>query len=64
MMPKPKTLQVAAVQASPVSFDLQLSLNKLQKLAAEAASAGAELIVFPWVFMLSISYTMHILMCD
>ncbi|TVY26863.1 Bifunctional nitrilase/nitrile hydratase [Lachnellula hyalina] len=50
-MPKPKTLQVAAVQASPVSFDLQLSLNKLQKLAAEAASAGAELIVFPEAFL-------------
>ncbi|TVY42521.1 Nitrilase [Lachnellula occidentalis] len=40
-MPKPKTLQVAAVQAAPVSFDLKLSLNKLQKLTAEAALAVA-----------------------
>ncbi|KFY83552.1 hypothetical protein V500_10036, partial [Pseudogymnoascus sp. VKM F-4518 (FW-2643)] len=50
-MPKPKTLQVAAVQAAPVSFDLKLSLNKLKKLAAEAALAGAELVVFPEAFL-------------
>lgn len=46
-MVKPKTLKVAAVQAAPVSFDLESSLAKLQKLASEAALAGAELVVFP-----------------
>lgn len=46
-MSKPKTLQVAAIQASPVSFDLKLSLEKLKTLTAEAALAGAELVVFP-----------------
>lgn len=46
-MPKPKTLQVAAVQAAAVGFDLKLSLNKLDILTADAALAGAELVVFP-----------------
>jgi hypothetical protein len=46
-MSKLRTLKVAAIQASPVSFDLQLSLEKLKKLTAEAALTGAELVVFP-----------------
>lgn len=46
-MPKPKTLKVAAVQAAPVAFDLKLSLKKLEKISAEAARAGAELVAFP-----------------
>lgn len=40
-------VKVAAVQAAPVSFDLEKSLDKLIKLTAEAAGAGADLVVFP-----------------
>ncbi|KAI8214768.1 Bifunctional nitrilase/nitrile hydratase NIT4 [Colletotrichum sp. SAR 10_77] len=40
-------VKVAAVQAAPVSFDLEKSLEKLSKLTAEAAAAGADLVVFP-----------------
>lgn len=42
-----KIVKVAAVQAAPVSFDLEKSLEKLKKLTAEAAKEGADLIVFP-----------------
>jgi len=44
---KRTTVRVAAVQAAPVSFDLKKSLEKLTRLAAEAAKGGADLIVFP-----------------
>lgn len=40
-------VKVAAVQAAPVSFDLDKSLDKLEKLTAEAAGSGADLVVFP-----------------
>lgn len=42
-------VKVAAVQAAPVSFDLDKSLQKLSKLTEEAAAAGADLVVFPCV---------------
>lgn len=48
-MAKQKILKVAAVQAAPVGFDLALSLKKLETLTAEAALAGANLVVFPYV---------------
>lgn len=40
-------VKVAAVQAAPVSFDLQESLRKVERFTAEAAQAGADLVVFP-----------------
>ncbi len=43
--------KVAVVQASSVIFDLQRSLEKAQSLAAEAASQGAKLVVFPEAFL-------------
>ncbi|KAK1478507.1 carbon-nitrogen hydrolase [Colletotrichum cuscutae] len=43
-------VKVAAVQAAPVSFDLEKSLQKLSKLTEEAAQAGADLVVFPYAF--------------
>jgi nitrilase len=43
--------KVAVVQASSVIFDLQRSLEKAQLLAAEAASQGAKLVVFPEAFL-------------
>lgn len=43
--------KVAVVQASSVIFDLQRSLEKALSLAAEAASQGAKLVVFPEAFL-------------
>jgi hypothetical protein len=42
-----ETVKVAAVQAAPVSFDLPKSLAKVAHFTAEAAKAGADLVVFP-----------------
>ncbi len=42
-----ETVKVAAVQAAPVSFDLPRSLAKVAHFTAEAAKAGADLVVFP-----------------
>lgn len=42
-----ETVKVAAVQAAPVAFDLPKSLKKVAHFAAEAAKAGADLVVFP-----------------
>jgi nitrilase len=45
---KPK---VAVVQAASVAFDLERSLQKAEALAADAASQGARLVVFPEAFL-------------
>jgi nitrilase len=45
-----KIVKVAAVQAAPVSFDLEKSLEKVAKFTAEAAGSGADLVVFPYAF--------------
>jgi predicted amidohydrolase len=42
-----RIVKVAAVQAAPVSFDLEKSLSKLLDLTSEASQAGADLVVFP-----------------
>lgn len=42
-----KNVKIAAVQAAPVSFDLAASITKLESLTQEAATQGAELVVFP-----------------
>lgn len=41
------TVKVAAVQAAPVAFDLEKSIEKVSKFTAEAAKNGADLVVFP-----------------
>lgn len=51
MSQRQKTVKVAAVQASPVSFNLPESLKKVQHFTAEAASQGAELVAFPEGFL-------------
>jgi nitrilase len=42
---------VAVVQASPVVFDRERTLQKVDALAAEAARAGARIVVFPEAFV-------------
>ncbi|HTO24978.1 MAG TPA: carbon-nitrogen hydrolase family protein [Gaiellaceae bacterium] len=48
-MERPVT--VACVQVEPVVFDREATLDKVAALAAEAAGAGAELVVFPETFV-------------
>jgi nitrilase len=53
VMPAPThpKLRVAAIQAAPVFLDLDATLDKAERLIAEAAGEGARLIAFPetWV---------------
>ena len=44
-------VRVAVVQAAPVLFDTETTLQKLADLAADAARQGAELVVFPEAFI-------------
>jgi nitrilase len=44
-------VRAAVVQAAPVLFDTPRSLQKLARLAADAAGQGAEIIVFPEAFI-------------
>jgi nitrilase len=43
--------KAAVVQAAPVMFDREATLEKVRKLSAEAASAGNRLVVFPEAFV-------------
>ena len=45
------TFRVAAVQASPVLLDLDATVEKSRRLIGEAASKGAQLVVFPECFL-------------
>jgi nitrilase len=45
------SVKVACVQAEPVILDRERTLDKLASLAAEAAGAGAQLLVFPEAFV-------------
>jgi nitrilase len=44
-------VKVACVQAEPVIFDREATIEKLARLAAEAAGDGASLLVFPEAFV-------------
>jgi nitrilase len=46
-----RPVRVACVQAEPVILDLERTLDKLERLAAEAVGNGAELVVFPETFV-------------
>jgi nitrilase len=46
-----RAVRVACVQAEPVILDLEGTLDKLERLAGEAARDGAELVVFPETFV-------------
>lgn len=50
--------KVAVVQAAPVMFDKKASTDKAVRLIAEAAEKGAELIVFPELFIAGYPYGM------
>ena len=44
-------VRAAVVQAAPVAFDLPATLDKVDRLAGEAAEGGADLMVFPEAFV-------------
>jgi nitrilase len=46
-----ETVRVACVQAEPAVLDRERTLDKLATLTAEAAAAGARLVVFPETFV-------------
>jgi nitrilase len=48
---KNSTVKVAAIQATPVLFDLEKSLDKVLSLVSSASQEGADLIVFPESFI-------------
>ncbi len=46
-MSSSKQSELPLCKHAPVSFDLEKSLEKLTRLAAEAVEGGADLVVFP-----------------
>jgi len=46
-----RPVKVACVQVEPVVLDREATLDKLERVAAEAAKEGAELVVFPETFV-------------
>ena len=46
-----KTARVAVVQAAPVLFDREATVEKTCRLIDEAAAEGAQLILFPEAFI-------------
>jgi len=51
MADEPRAVKVAVVQAAPVLFDRESTLEKACRLTAEAAAGGARLILFPEAFI-------------
>jgi nitrilase len=49
--PDPRRFKVAVVQAASVAFNLEETLEKVRRLAREAASQGAKLVLFPEAFV-------------
>lgn len=45
------TYQVAVVQAAPVLFDLETTLQKVESLVNDSAQRGAKLVLFPEAFL-------------
>src|SRR5215471_1789971 len=46
-----RAVTVACAQVEPVVLDREATLDKLERVAAEAAGNGAELVVFPETFI-------------
>jgi nitrilase len=51
VMAKAQRFRVAVVQAASVAFDQERTLEKVQRLAREAAEKGAKLVLFPEAFI-------------
>jgi nitrilase len=51
-----KTFKAAAVQAAPIFLNPAATIKKICRLTREAAAYGAELIVFPEVFVAGYPY--------
>jgi nitrilase len=51
-----KTFKAAAIQAAPIFLDAAATIEKARSLMREAAGAGAELIIFPEVFVAGYPY--------
>jgi len=52
------TCRIAVIQATPVMFDKDACLEKALRLIAECAADGAELVVFPELFLPGYPYGM------
>jgi len=50
-MDKPPTVRVAVVQAAPVPFEREASVEKARRLVLDAASQGAKLVLLPEAFV-------------
>ncbi|MEM6380187.1 MAG: carbon-nitrogen hydrolase family protein [Bacteroidota bacterium] len=48
---KDQKVKVAVVQASPVLFNLEASLAKVERLVQEASESGAQLVLFPEAYL-------------
>ena len=44
-------VRVAVIQATPILFDCQATVEKTSQLGADAAAQGAQLLVFPEAFI-------------
>jgi nitrilase len=51
MLSSPRRFKVAVVQAAPIVFDRERTLEKVHALSTEAAGKGARLVLFPEAFV-------------
>src|SRR5215468_7000729 len=51
MQRRDRLVRVAAVQAAPIAFDRERTLDKVRALASEASRKRAELVLFPEAFV-------------
>ncbi len=51
MTPHSQIIRAAVVQAAPIAFDRERTIGKVRTLTADAASQGAQLVVFPEAFV-------------
>jgi nitrilase len=51
MTAQSRVIRAAVVQAAPIAFDRERTLAKVRALSADAASLGAQLVVFPEAFV-------------
>src|SRR5919197_1392791 len=59
MSTMPSTFTAAVVQASPLVFDRERTLQKVHALTGEAAGQGARLVLFPEAFVSAYPRGLH-----